>query len=269
VAYDNIAGAAYANGRYVLAPKAGGLLTSVDGRTWSPVPATQPAAVSKLSFAWDHFQAVDGAGALWVSPDGLRWSRSDGAYWAQYAYGNARLVAVTEGGTLLVGSPVPPFPDLAPGSPVAAAAGRLAELGIITGYEDGTFRPEWPVTWPEAARMLMQAAAVSDGGQVAGTAAYARANARFLSALRHLGEVRTGDQPLSRGFALELAGVAAGLTPIPVDGGNGFIPAARTAHLTGPAAPIPLWASDSTRWEEPVTRGEMAVLLYNLTMLQP
>jgi hypothetical protein len=33
----------------------------------------------------------------------------------------------------------------------------LHDLGIVTGYEDGTFRPEQPITRMEAASIIYQA----------------------------------------------------------------------------------------------------------------
>ncbi|MCR4434169.1 MAG: N-acetylmuramoyl-L-alanine amidase [Caldiserica bacterium] len=59
------------------------------------------------------------------------------------------------------GSPAPePFPDLSPTLWDGKARKMLLvlhDLGIVTGYEDGTFRPEQPITRMEAASIIYQA----------------------------------------------------------------------------------------------------------------
>ncbi|MBW7458102.1 S-layer homology domain-containing protein, partial [Paenibacillus sepulcri] len=42
------------------------------------------------------------------------------------------------------------------------AAGAAASMGLVNGYEDGTFRPQAPVTRQEMAVMLARAAAFID-----------------------------------------------------------------------------------------------------------
>jgi hypothetical protein len=48
----------------------------------------------------------------------------------------------------------PTFPDVLPASWYYAAVERLAALGVVTGYPDGTFRPNQPVTRAEVAAMI-------------------------------------------------------------------------------------------------------------------
>ena len=48
------------------------------------------------------------------------------------------------------------FTDVAPGAWYAKAVDALASLGIITGYEDGTFRPENTITRAEFVTMAMR-----------------------------------------------------------------------------------------------------------------
>ena len=52
----------------------------------------------------------------------------------------------------------PTFDDVTPGATHALAIGALAEAGIITGFGDGTFRPNVPVTRAQLTTMLLKAA---------------------------------------------------------------------------------------------------------------
>lgn len=55
------------------------------------------------------------------------------------------------------------FPDIA-GSPHAAAIARLAGVGVVTGYADGTFRPNLDITRAQLATYLARAAGLPIGG---------------------------------------------------------------------------------------------------------
>jgi hypothetical protein len=50
-----------------------------------------------------------------------------------------------------------PFPDVYTGDPYVAAVATLADRGIIAGYDDGLFRPDWPVTRQQFAKMVITA----------------------------------------------------------------------------------------------------------------
>ena len=54
---------------------------------------------------------------------------------------------------------VPTFDDVAPGATHALAIGALAEVGVITGFGDGTFRPGDPVSRAQLSTMSLKAAA--------------------------------------------------------------------------------------------------------------
>jgi len=56
----------------------------------------------------------------------------------------------------------PPLPD-APGHWAEESILRLASLGAVSGYEDGTFRPEVPVTRAQFAKFLVSALGVQEG----------------------------------------------------------------------------------------------------------
>jgi Cysteine-rich secretory protein family/S-layer homology domain len=51
-----------------------------------------------------------------------------------------------------------PFPDVSTGDPYAVAITTLAARGVVTGYDDGYFRPEWPVSRQQFAKMVITAA---------------------------------------------------------------------------------------------------------------
>lgn len=55
---------------------------------------------------------------------------------------------------LAIGIEPIPFADVMPDRWSAPAVNRLAEAGIINGFEDGTFRPEQPVTRAQFSKML-------------------------------------------------------------------------------------------------------------------
>jgi N-acetylmuramoyl-L-alanine amidase len=58
-----------------------------------------------------------------------------------------------------------PFPDLSPtlwDGKARKIALLLKDLGILTGYEDGTFRPDQPITRIEAVTLIYRALAFLD-----------------------------------------------------------------------------------------------------------
>ncbi len=77
-------------------------------------------------------------------------------YGSNFAY---RLRIVGDGGS----AEPPDFSDVA-GSPHASAIYELAAQGIVSGYADGTFRPEEPVSRQQFAKMIVKALRVSIGG---------------------------------------------------------------------------------------------------------
>ena len=49
------------------------------------------------------------------------------------------------------------FPDVYTADPYAAAIATLAARGIVGGYDDGYFRPDWPVSRQQFAKMVVAA----------------------------------------------------------------------------------------------------------------
>ena len=54
-----------------------------------------------------------------------------------------------------------PFPDVYTNDPYAAAIATLDQRGVVAGYDDGLFRPDWPVTRQQFAKMVVAAGGFS------------------------------------------------------------------------------------------------------------
>jgi hypothetical protein len=93
-------------------------------------------------------------------------------------------------------SSVNAFSDLVPGAYYTAPVNGLAELGLVTGYPDGTFRPESAVSRAEMAAMLVRATGlrpvfvIGSFADVSADAWYAP----FVETLRNAG-ITTGCAP--------------------------------------------------------------------------
>lgn len=93
-------------------------------------------------------------------------------------------------------SAVNAFPDLIPTAYYTGSVNRLAELGLITGYPDGTFRPESAVSRAEMAALLVRATGL-EPAIVSGSFTDVPADAWFapyVEALRTAG-ITTGCTP--------------------------------------------------------------------------
>ncbi|MGN1002840.1 MAG: GH25 family lysozyme [Oscillospiraceae bacterium] len=73
--------------------------------------------------------------------------------------GNLKLTARwTEGEAPAGPEPEPVFPDVTVGDWYYDYVTALVEEGVFAGYEDGTFRPDEPVTWGQALKLVLLAA---------------------------------------------------------------------------------------------------------------
>ncbi|MEW6726668.1 MAG: S-layer homology domain-containing protein, partial [Bacillota bacterium] len=115
---------------------------------------------------------MDPQGGDWTQPGGnpvqalLALQRPDGSF-AHYRGGPADIIATSQAllalGDLKRGRPfwAPPrsgrFSDLGPEHWAHAAVAELAARGIVSGYADGSFRPQAPVTRAELACLLTRA----------------------------------------------------------------------------------------------------------------
>ena len=159
---------------------------SVDpAAVWALLAALEEQACPSRAFsdldagAWYH-EAVDFA--LWA---GLMNGYSDGTFrpggtvsramLAQILYNQAGKPAVTGGKT---------FSDVAPGAWYAPAVAWAAQRGIVSGYADGTFRPNSGVTREQLAAMLWRSAGSPASSRVLNFTDADRAGDYALPALR-------------------------------------------------------------------------------------
>jgi hypothetical protein len=187
---------------------------------------------------------------------------------------------------------VPRFPDVPPGHPYYDAIDALAEDGVFTGREDGTFGPDGAVTRQQFAKMIVKALGFTvTGDEVCPFADVA---------------AQVGDDPLypSKYVAVcAAAGITTGTTPTTFNP-TGKIThqqlitmIARAADLADPPAgyeppfSAPQFSLDehyqnarkaayggllyglqgigsSYNFAAPSTRGECAQILYNLSQMQ-
>ncbi|WP_276352301.1 S-layer homology domain-containing protein [Cohnella caldifontis] len=127
------------------------------------VPTVTPADAANRSVAWssdnETVAEVDATGKVTAKSAGL-----------------AKIAVKTEVGHFIAScvvtvledppvpmEPAPGFPDLA-GHPAEKEIAKAVELGLVSGYPDGTFRPNGGVTRAEFASMLMRGVKPLDDG---------------------------------------------------------------------------------------------------------
>ena len=103
----------HSRGLFVAQASAGGLLTSRDGVTWTPVTVPgMPSTLSKVLSNDSSFLIIDSAGGVWSSPDGSAWENllpggtapsGSGRVGRSIAESNGKLIVA--GQTLFVASP--------------------------------------------------------------------------------------------------------------------------------------------------------------------
>ena len=187
------------------------------------------------------------------------------------------------------------FPDVPAGSPYRLQIDVMAKLGVVSGFQDGTFRPDTPVTRQQFAKMVVMAMRipVSEADvspfadvRIAGPATlypdnYVAAVAREQITLGSGGFL--GGKPLfNPGGHVTLAQLVTMMTRasgralvVPpssyhsvwgdFDSGHG--PAARVAQYNGLLRYLPDVLASSP-WRD-ATRAETAALLYNLMGTDP
>ncbi|SHJ49756.1 Sirohydrochlorin ferrochelatase [Desulfofundulus thermosubterraneus DSM 16057] len=102
-----------------------------------------------------------------------RWVRLEGTVDLEKGTVTATVDHLTLFAVFAVAREVPPLPTPTPvvtfkdiqGHWAADAAGRLAGMGLISGYPDGTFRPDREVTRAEIAAIMVRALKVAPGGE--------------------------------------------------------------------------------------------------------
>ena len=101
---QNLWGACYGGGLFVVVGENGTILTSPDGATWIARASGTSAWLNGVTFANQLYVAVGSEGTIVTSPDGVSWTlRSQGGSRLNgIAYGNGRFLAVGEGGAFQI-----------------------------------------------------------------------------------------------------------------------------------------------------------------------
>ncbi|HWI64239.1 MAG TPA: S-layer homology domain-containing protein, partial [Symbiobacteriaceae bacterium] len=289
-----LAGLAYGAGRFLTVSRSGSVYTSTDGVTWSMRPRLQAQAISHIAFAAGQFLAMAPEGTLYTSGDGDSWvKRAAGTAGGLRAAvgGQGRTVALGAEGAILLhmGDFSAPcgarFPDIAATYPACESVERLAARTVVTGYPDGTFRPEQTITRAEFAKLLV----LTMGWQAKPGAAlpfsdvngHWAASQGYLQTAYQMGVISgfpdgtfRPDAPISRSQAVKMAATAAGIGQVPAAGYaditagawySGYVGGAQQRNLVGTAAKAPLWDGPVFREAELATRAEASMLLDNLT----
>jgi len=187
------------------------------------------------------------------------------------------------------------FPDVSATHPYRLQIEVLAQLGVVSGFADGRFRPNAPVSRQQFAKMVVLAMRipvsegdVSDFGDVAKTGPESLFPDNYVAAVARDG-VTTGTKaatPTSRGLfspaaeislaqvvtmmtrasGRELASPSSRYRSVWGDFNASHGPAARLAQYNGLLRYFPV--SSLSPWKK-ATRGEVAALLYNLMGTDP
>lgn len=133
------------------------LAVSLDGRTWTQVQG--PQWVEDVAYQNGRFVAVGRGGRIWTSDNGISWTEAAIGLRARDLEGDTlnpdgSVVAMGTWGAVVKGVPgtiAQPgcgsrFRDLPASHPACQAVERVAGQQVIGGYEDGSFRPNAPVT---------------------------------------------------------------------------------------------------------------------------
>ncbi|HYF96312.1 MAG TPA: S-layer homology domain-containing protein [Symbiobacteriaceae bacterium] len=303
---EELTSVAFGNGRFVALGRNGTLLVSTDAVRWDASARSEATfrAPGRLLFEEGQFVAAGGEGPVMTSPDGGAWTEQPRAFgrMAQLARANGRYLGLDStaprpnllsyDGSLAAPPCGARFADLPATYPACRAAEVLGERGVVSGYPDGAFRPEQPVTRAEFAKMLMLA--VGEQPEPDAAQPFPDATGHWATRLGYLqpafrlkaitgfpdGTARP-DAPLTRAQAVKiLMTVRAGIGIFPPGGAEPYVDMqtdawyaayarlARTRRLIGPEAPTPVWDSPFFREDEPVIRAEAAILVHNLLMLE-
>ncbi len=167
------------------------------------------------------------------------------------------------------------FTDVAKTAPYAEAIDVLSSLGIVNGYEDGTFKPEGEITRAEAATMIVGALNMTaDAVAAAGTTQFADVNekAAWASGYINVGVAQKfisgmGDGTFAPQANVTYAQMCVMLTIISGYGdyaANGGYPTGYTTMAATTGINKGVSVGDNTA----LTRGQVAQMIYN-TLLTP
>lgn len=263
---------------------------------------------SRDGISWDVSSSDNGYGNKWLdvdhtngvfvavsksrmafSEDGLEWSIELAGLGLTMAEAMGNRIMVGGSDNLLFGT-VPDcrqvFEDLPSEHPACKAVSELRKRGVISGYPDGSFRPENQVTRAEIAKMLVVTLGQNPNpaGQVtfqdvAGhwvvTQGYLQ-TAVQIGAVQGYSETSFGpNDPVTRAQLAKLVAAAYGLSPTGTppygdvnDWSTGWVAVAHQSKLVGPQAPYPIWTGSTLEGSKPATRAEAAMVLANLLALR-
>ncbi|MEW8977940.1 MAG: S-layer homology domain-containing protein [Symbiobacterium sp.] len=280
----------YANGLFVISGEEH-IYTSRDGLYWTRHPGELGGYIRNLYYLDGQYVGVGGR-SLFFSADGQHWR-------IERALGQPQLYDVVSTGThwILVGdnrilaaeipSCRPYFTDIPSSHPSCKAVETLYRYGVISGYGDGSFRPDNRVTRAEIAKMVTVALREQPNPlgkvtfrDVSNHWAYAQG---YLQTAVEMGIISGynaqtfgPNDPLTRAQLIKIAAAALGLkestgstsyTGVP-SWATGWVAAAEQAGLIGSRAPHPIWTGGNLNGDAPVTRAEAATVLANLLALK-
>jgi hypothetical protein len=165
----------FGNKKYAAVNQYGQIATSYDGIKWTTKSILGIGFNSFSSVIWTgkQFSAAGSMGMFFTSTDGETWTKQitgTDKWIGNIVWDGSRYVAVTNGGILIIlnkadsvlnNSEKPAysksFNDLPQGHWAYQAVMGMAGKGIISGYSDGTFRPNGVVTRGEFAKMMVLA----------------------------------------------------------------------------------------------------------------
>lgn len=292
----HLSGVAYDDGLFVaVGTSAGGssgvILTSRDGTGWTPLSPNPSDPLERVVSGNGRFVAW-GPRAIMTSTDGITWTSTPnraGKALVDMAYGSGRFVAVSSAGPIMsVAVCGSVFPDVPTAHPACAATEQLTERQVISGFPDGSFRPERTVTRAELAKMLVLALGrqpdaqaslpFSDtSGHWAATQGYLQTAVAMKAISGFPDRSFQPDAPVTRSQITKMVAAAAGLSPEGTppyadirekDWFSGWVATARRAGLLGHEALNPLWGDRDFQGDRAVTRAEAAMLLDNLRGVQ-
>lgn len=142
----------------------------------------------------------------------------------------------------------------------------LVKSGVISGYDDGTFRPKNKVTYGEALKMIMRAAGYS--AQPEGSGADWAINYKTVAVTDGLvGEEIVLSSAIDRNTVAAIAAKALHLTPVTegaspfVDSNDGYARALYQANIiTGDASS----GSNYYKGGDTITRAEISAVIYRI-----
>ncbi|MGE5484660.1 MAG: S-layer homology domain-containing protein [Ignavibacteriales bacterium] len=286
-----VPGITYGDGRFVAVSVKGSIVTSDDGITWTEREPGAGVGLQGVAYGRGLFVAVGGEGTILTSPDGVTWTRNESGtslgLWA-VTYGEGRFVAVGANGTILTadtGEGV--FADVPAEAPACEAIESLAKRGVVSGFPDGSFKPEAGVTRGELAKMLVLATGLkADPGasvsysDVQGHWSVEQGYLQVVTAAGALSGYPDGtfrpEEPVTRAELVKTMAAIAGLRPggvspyadvRPADWFAGWVASAVETGIIGYGWPWEVFTGERFLGNQPATRAETALALANLVEL--